>query len=225
MIDDKIKLIKKLKPNYLILLDFEKIKNIQPTEFLRMLKHLGVKRFVCGNDFKFGYNRLGGIEDLLKFFEVKIISDITHNGERISTTSIREHLKKGDVSNANIMLNRNYSINGIVVEGTKIGRTLGIRTANIKPDQTFIPANGVYITKTKVGLITYKSVTNIGHNPTLNKQTIRRVETHILNFNKEIYNKNIKISFVKYLRAEQTFNTKEELQVQLGQDIENAKYT
>lgn len=188
-----------------------------------MLKFIGVKRFLCGNDFRFGKDRKGDINTLVRYFHTKIITDITHNGKRISSTLIKEKIKNGDISNANIMLNKNYHIKGKVIKGNQMGRTLGYKTANIKPDNIIIPAPGVYITKVKIGLLNHLSLTNIGYNPTINKQDNLRIETHIINFNREIYGKNIKIQFIKYLRAEQKFNTKEELIAQLEDDIINAK--
>ena len=170
-----------------------------------------VKYITCGADFRFGFKREGDIIDLRKKFKLTVVDDYIVNRTRVSTSIIKEFIADGLIEEANNLLKAPYTICGKVVHGNKIGRKLGYPTANIEYQDYLLPKNGVYLTITTIKDIKYLSMTNIGFNPTINEQSKPRLEVHILDFNEEIYDEEIEVSFIKYLREERKFNNKEEL--------------
>lgn len=198
--------------------------NLSPEEFIDILyEKLNCRVLVVGEDYCFGKNRAGNVNILKKIgekkgIEVIKISDILVDGERVSSTKIRESLKAKNIKKANLLLNRCYSILGIVSEGNKLGRTIGFPTANIIPEKNkLLPPDGVYITKTIYNGKVYKSLTNIGKNPTINN-SIRTVETYIFDFNQNIYGKEIEVLFLEWVRDVKKFVSLEELKQQIAKD-------
>ena len=221
--EQKIKLIEELGVDYLIIFNFYAVQKVFFNEFIKMLKKINVKNIVCGNDFRFGFKREGDVIDLKKHFKV-IISDYTeYKDTRISTSIIKELICDGHVEYAKELLTRDYKIIGEVIHGSKIGRKLGFPTANIDYSVYLLPKNGVYVCKVKYNDKNYIGMTNIGYNPTINEQKERRLEVHILDFNEEIYGEELEISFVKFIREEQKFNSKEELINKLQDDYDICK--
>ncbi len=218
-LDDKIKKIKELKIDYLFVLKYDDFKNMFYDEFIKMLKKVNVKKVSIGKDFKFGFKQEGDYIDLQNKFEVNIIEDFYINEEKVSSTLIRENLKEGNIIKVNQFLGYNYFINGIVEKGNQIGVTIGFPTANMVYDNILKP--GVYKTNTIINNTTYSSITNIGINPSINKLNKLKVETHIINFNEDIYNKEIRVEFLDFIREEKKFNNKEELIEQLNKDKQN----
>ena len=209
--NQKAHYLEDLGVDYLLIFPFEVIKDVFYNEFIVMLSKLNVKNITCGKDFRFGYKREGDIIDLKKKFKLNILEDEVEDDIRISSTQIKYLLTEGLIEEANSLLDKPYTINGIVVEGNKIGRKLGFPTANIYYSNYTLPKNGVYLT-----IVTYKgkkylSMTNIGHNPTLNAQEKTRLEVHILDFNEQIYGEELEISFIKYIREEKKYNSKDDL--------------
>ncbi|MDP3453486.1 MAG: riboflavin kinase, partial [Bacteroidales bacterium] len=143
----------------------------------------------------------------------------------ISSTKIRESLLKGDIESANLMLGYRYGLEGVVVEGQRIGRTIGFPTANIMLYEPLklLPADGVYAVWAESLGRCYKGITNIGTRPTISHMNERTIETHILGFDEDIYGLSFKIEFVKRLRNEQKFASLHELKLQLERDRLNAK--
>ena len=146
------------------------------------------------------------------------------NNERISSSIIKNFICDGDVEYANKLLDRYYSIVGEVVHGSKVGRKLGFPTANIGYSKYLLPKNGVYAVRVKYLDKFYIGMANIGYNPTINEQKERRLEVHILDFDKEIYGEVLEISFLKFLREERKFVSREELIKNLSLDYENCKF-
>lgn len=215
----KEKYLADLGVDYLLIIPFNTIKNVFYDEFIGVLKKLKVKYLTCGADFRFGYKREGDIVDLKKHFKVKVVEDYTVNDVRVSTTLIKKTLEEGNLDDANNLLDKPYTIIGTVVKGNQIGRKLGYPTANIDYSEYVLPKKGVYFT-----IVTYKgnkflAMTNIGNNPTLNEQVKTRLEVHILDFSSEIYNEQLEISFIKYLREEKKYASKEELISSLNETI------
>ena len=215
----KISLIEEMGVDYLIILPFRVIKLVFFNEFIKILKKLKVKYITCGIDFRFGFKREGDVVDLKKKFKVQVLDDFLINQTRVSTSLIKNFIKDGYITEANNLLTKPYCIIGEVVHGNKIGRKLGYPTANIDYKDYILPKNGVYLTVVKINNTKYLSMTNIGHNPTLNEQEKPRLEVHILDFNEEIYGENIEISFIKYLREERKYDSKEELMKSLEETI------
>ena len=145
------------------------------------------------------------------------------DGEVVSSTLIRSLIRSGDVDECAKYLGRNYDIGGEVVVGNRLGKKLGFPTSNIMIDETMVtPPNGVYITYCIYNGIKYPSVTNVGVKPTVGTYK-KNMETHIFNFNKELYGKHIKIEFLKMTRDEVKFDSVDELSAQIARDCRQAK--
>jgi riboflavin kinase / FMN adenylyltransferase len=193
-----------------------------------LVKSLKVKHLIIGYDHKFGNNRDGDINTLRNFakeydYEVEEISvqDIDHIN--VSSSKIRRALEKGDVELANKYLGYGFFINGTVVKGKQLGRTLGYPTANllIGDEDKMIPAIGIYFVSVKIDHEEFHGMLSIGKNPTTDNDELVKIEVNIFDFDKDIYNKNISISFIKRLRDEQKFEGLEPLKDQLKRDKEN----
>ncbi len=202
----------------------EKIMKMMPDEFIRWLcKSYNVKGIIVGFNFKFGYKNLGDVETLEKFqkeykYKLYVMKPYTMQDEIISSTSIRKELLDGNVKKAFNMLSRPYMLSGKVIDGKKLGRTIGFPTANLEINkEKVIPKKGVYYTNVKIDEKTFKGITSVGNNPTVNGQELT-LETYILNFNEDIYGKEIKVYFIDRLRDEIKFNNINELVAQLKKD-------
>lgn len=202
----------------------EKIMKMMPDEFIRWLcKSYNVKGIIVGFNFKFGYKNLGDVETLEKFqeeykYKLYVMKPYTMQDEIISSTSIRKELLDGNVKKAFNMLSRPYMLSGKVIDGKKLGRTIGFPTANLEINkEKVIPKKGVYYTNVKIDEKTFKGITSVGNNPTVNGQELT-LETYILNFNEDIYGKEIKVYFIDRIRDEVKFNNINELVAQLKKD-------
>ena len=191
--------------------------------FLEMLIADGAAGFVCGYDFRFGHRGEGTAEKLAAFAEERILPCIivpeqTMDGEKISSTRIRALLEKGHVETATTMLRHPHILTGSVVHGRGLGHTIGIPTANLLlPEELVKPAFGVYACKVWMDGRYYIAVTNIGTRPTVNGQNVT-VEPWILDFDGDLYGKEISLEFHKFLRPERKFANLEELKVQIQKD-------
>ncbi len=180
---------------------------------------------IIGYDHRFGCDRKGDINLLKQFgpnlgYQVKEIPAQLIDDAAISSTKIRNFLILGQISNANKMLGRFYSLAGIVVHGNKLGRTIGYPTANIKPNDSdqLLPALGIYAIKVIHNNNTYCGMLNIGYNPTVTDKKELRIEANIFDFNEDIYGQNIEILFIEKTRDEQKFGSLIELKDQLHRD-------
>lgn len=209
--DERKTLIESCGIDYLLFIEFELIKDLSFSQFHELLSKLNVDTCVCGTNFKYGNKKEGNFQKLSNDFKVIVAKDIMIEKEKISTSLIKKLLTDGDIILANKMLGRLYSVCGIVVNGNKIGRKLGFKTANIEYKNYHLPKNGAYMVYVYHNNKQYLGMANIGYNPTLNEQNKKRVEVHILNFDKQIYNENIRIEFIEFLREERKFHSKEEL--------------
>ena len=189
-----------------------------------IISALHTRKLVIGYDHKFGKDRQGDFENLKAHagsygFDVEEISKQEIDDVAISSTKIRNALNDGAVEKAHDFLGRYYEINGIVIPGDKIGRTLGFPTANIQVEYPFklIPADGTYAVTATVQGTKHHAMLNIGNRPTMEGKT-RRIEAHLFDFKGEIYSESIQITFIKKLREEKKFNSREALIVQLKED-------
>ncbi len=226
-IKEKTKLLEYFQLENLIIHPFDKnFSELNPEEFVSevLVKQLNVYKIVIGYDHRFGKNRAADIHDLIAFgkkygFEVEQINAKEINEIAVSSTKIRKALMDGNIKLANKYLGYPFIITGFVVNGKKLGRTLGFPTANINIEENYklLPKNGVYLAKSKIENIEYFGMMNIGNNPTIgeNKQS---VEIHFFNLNEDLYNKEIQISILEHIREEKKFNTLDELKDQLGKD-------
>ena len=190
---------------------------------------IGVKKLVIGYDHHFGKNREGNIETLKKYateynFEVEEIPAHEIDSINVSSSKIRKALEEGDIQTANTFLGYNYFISGKVIDGKKLGRTIGYPTANIhiENEAKLIPKIGVYAATAIVDGVQYKGMMNIGYNPTTDTDNKIKTELHIFNFDKNIYGCNLTLQIKARLRDEEKFASLNELTKQLHADKEHA---
>lgn len=225
--EQKAEEIKKMNVDYLYMIDFSKdIMKLTPEEFIKkvLLSRFNIGLIVVGFNYRFGYKGQGDIEVLKKLsekygFEIIVVPPVKcDNGLIVSSTYIRKLIKDGKISIANILLGRNFSLQGKIIKGKCLGNKLGFPTANIKISNIIIPRLGVYKTSVIYGEKSFDSITNIGMTPTFDGHEIV-VETHLIDFNKDIYGKNIKVELLDFIRPERKFNDIEELISQVKKDI------
>lgn len=210
---------------YKLLFD-EKIRSLSPEDFVRkiLVDKLNCKSVVVGFDYKFGYNASGDSKDLINLgkkygFQVFVIEPVYIGDEIISSTKIRRFIRAGDLNSASSMLGKNYKVKGKIVPGKHLGSKIGFPTANISLLETYvIPKHGVYATNIKIDGKTYLSATSVSYNPTFNENKLK-METHIMDFNEDIYGKIIELEFLYFLRSDIKFNSIEELKNQIANDI------
>ena len=227
---EKIRLIEKSGIDILICEDFtHEYANLSPIEFVKniLVDKIGVKAVFVGHDYAFGKGRKGNIALLGQLgeefgFEVHVVDAVKVNDVLVSSTKIRDTIQKGDVKKVAGFLGRNYSISGKVGRGKDRGKGLGFPTANLKSIEEINPKPGIYVVHVFYRDHPYQGVVNIGFNPTFADCALS-IEVHILDFNKEIYDEDIKISFVERLRDEKTFDSPEALVEQIKKDVEIAR--
>ncbi len=223
----KISILEEMGIDYYFEQEFnQEFASLRAEEFIKniLLDKLKVNTVVVGDDFRFAHKNEGNVEILkemgeLHDFKTKIISQLHASDDRISSTRIRNLLKKGKLKKALGLLGRPYQMCGEVVHGKKIGRKLGFPTANIKLETNYaLPPEGVYAAKVKFDGKEYVASANLGYNPTFNNENIS-FEVYILDFEGDIYGKRICVDIIEFLRDEENFNNKEELIEQMNKDI------
>jgi len=226
-IEERTYLLEKTGLDHLIIHPFTKqFSRLTALEYVRdiLVKCLKVKKVIIGYDHRFGRNRAANIDDLKEFgkiydFEIEEISAKEIDDVAVSSTKIRRALNAGDVATANSYLDYNFMISGTVVKGKAIGRTIDYPTANLELNNSYklIPKNGVYIVKAQLGDQEVFGITSIGTNPTVggDKKTI---ETHFLDFDQDLYGKEITVEFLKFIRDEEHFESVEILRQAIVND-------
>ncbi len=229
--EEKAALIEKLGVDYLFNIEFtQDIAKMNPMKFIDdlLVDKMNIREAFCGFNYRFGYQAAGNPDilrkrGLVKGFNVNEIGPVTIDGDVVSSTLIRGLIRAGDVEECEKFLGRKYSVGGEVVVGNRLGRTIGFPTSNIMIDENMVtPPNGVYITKCIYNGQVYDSVTNVGVKPTIGVFK-KNMETHIFDFNKELYGKHIQVVFLKMTRDEVKFHSVEELSAQIVKDCEQAK--
>ncbi|MGN0914743.1 MAG: bifunctional riboflavin kinase/FAD synthetase [Succinivibrio sp.] len=204
----------------------EQFASMDAKEYVLGLLHrdLGVKSVTVGSLFSFGKGGKSTIDDLKKIgetvgMEASAIEGVMQDGERLSSTRIREFLMKGQLGLAKKALGRYYSMSGIVVHGNQIGRTLGFPTANVNINRRISPLRGVYAVKVLCDHGLYNGMANVGCRPTVVKgQTKAILEVNIFDFKHDIYGEAIRVYFIEKIRDEQKFSSLDELKSRLEQD-------
>lgn len=226
----KLELLEREKPDFVYLRKFTReFMQKSPEEFVRLLvKNLKVRAVCVGYDYSFGYKAQGDVKMLSELgekygFKVFVTDVIKIDNEIISSTYIREMIKDGDMEKAERFLGRRFCIEGKVEKGLQNGTKMGIPTANVAYDKNMaIPKPGVYAGITYVDGRRLKSVINVGQNPTFAADKLT-IESHILDFNEDIYDKYIRVSFAKRMRGDIKFSGIDELIKQINSDIEEVR--
>ncbi|MFD2822325.1 bifunctional riboflavin kinase/FAD synthetase [Lacinutrix iliipiscaria] len=231
-IDERIKLLKAQGLDYLVIKPFTKsFSRLTAEEFVVnvLVEQLHVKKIIIGYDHHFGRNRTANIDDLKRFgqtynFEVEEISAQDINEVSISSTKIRKALAEGDIETANLFLGYNFMLQGTVIKGKGLGKTIGFPTANIniEEDYKLIPKQGVYVIQSQYNNQTIYGMMNIGTNPTINKNSNQSIEVHLFNFKKDIYDEFIHVELLHRIRDEQKFDSIEDLKKQIQEDKTSA---
>ena len=201
---------------------------LSPEEFVDyIVKKVNCKMLVVGENYNFGKGRAGNYETLKKLgeqrgIEVIAIPSVGYGYMRVSSTRIRGLIDCGRLSDVIPMLKKPYFIISKVIEGEKRGRKMDFPTINLMPnDEKLLPADGVYVSLVNVDGIVYRGITNVGNNPTFDSDK-RTVETNIIDFDRDIYGKDVLVGFYDWIRTEQKFSDMEELKLQLARDRQAA---
>lgn len=229
---EKILRLAELPVDHVLILHFNQtFANQEPEDFIRkvLVEGLHVKHLVVGDDFHFGKSRRGNVAMLRRAgeiaeFDVEDTPSFQVDGQRVSSTLIRDALGAGDLARAKKLLGRHYSVCGRVAHGQKRGRLLGFPTANIRMFRKNTPVEGVFaVTMTGIGGREIPGVANVGTRPTVGGGKSVLLETHLFRFDGEIYGRTVEVHFRKKIREELRFNSFEELRAQIGKDVAAAK--
>ncbi|WNR46691.1 bifunctional riboflavin kinase/FAD synthetase [Paenibacillus roseipurpureus] len=227
----KMEIFKNMGVNHAYVVTFDaSLMRLSPEQFVDgVLDRLGVDSVICGFDFTFGFQGRGTPDSLCELshgkFSVEVVRPFHMNGDKVSSTRIREALQQGELDTVTRLLGRPYSISGIVVDGAKRGRTLGFPTANLQLDEPYVsPTHGVYAIKAHVRGEIYQGVMNIGIKPTFDTGELKpSFEAHLFEFSEQIYGELVTVELIAFLRPERKFASLDELVTQIKMDAEAAK--
>jgi len=225
----KIDILKKSNLDYLIILRFnKKLMSMTSKNFIEkiIIEKLNVKSLTVGDDFKFGHNQTGNINNLIEyskkgFFSIKIEKKHNFDNIRISSSVIRDAIVQNDFVKASKMLGRPYSVSGKIIHGDKKGSEIGFPTANIKLEANIL-LNGVYAVSTYINNKKYNAVANIGYKPTFSGKKYL-FEAHIFNFSSDLYGERLEFNIISKIRDTKKFSNVEELKNYIRKDINAAK--
>jgi riboflavin kinase/FMN adenylyltransferase len=229
--DQKIEALGVLGIEQTIVIHFDKaFSQIRAEEFLRevIVDRLQAKEVYLGRGFAFGHNREGHIDLLRKVssqlgFLADEVPEVQIRGERVSSSRIRELILEGQINLARRMLGRPYGVQGRVVRGAARGQKLGFPTANIDPQNRVIPKRGVYVTAILIDGQWRQSVTNVGVRPTFGATAPSSIETHVLDWSDDLYERTVRVRFLHRLRDEKKFGSIDELKSQIERDVARAQ--
>ena len=229
---EKINFLKKYNINIYIEFTFDKnLSELSADQFVKeiLINKLNIKNVIVGKDFKFGKNRSGNFQILENYskennFDVHLVESVmlSDGSSKFSSSIIRENIKNAEMEKVNFALGRPWHIHGTVIEGDKKARKINFPTANIIPGKHILPRKGVYCVEVCIDNEKYLGVSNFGKRPTVDGSKVL-LETHIFNFNKEIYGNELTVRFLTFIRPEQKFANFDELAKQIKKDIETAK--
>lgn len=227
----KVEILKQFNLDYGIFFDFtESFSKLTAEEFIKkiLVELLNIKIAVVGHNYRFGYKALGNVDTLKKYskiysYKVYVVPPVIREGIVVSSSYIRELIKSGKVEEANSLLGRFFPLQGKVIHGQEIGRKLGFPTANLQISEDLVlPKAGVYVTRVKIEDKFYIAVTNVGSKPTFGGKSIS-VESYILDYNENLYDKYLEVEFITRIRDEIKFQNLEALKEQVFKDINYAK--
>ena len=225
---EKIARLDQLGVDHLLIIPFDNtFASLTSEDFIRkiLVDVVHTRKLVIGYDHHFGKNREGSFDHLVEYgpkygFDVEEIPAQDIDQVAVSSTKIREALRKGDIQTANRYLGYAYPFNGKVMKGRQLGRKIEFPTANLEiiPNKKLIPANGVYAVNVIVDNAIFNGMMNIGFRPTVSDEKVRTIEVHIFDFDNDIYEKEIKVRMITRIRNEIRFNGIDELREQLKKD-------
>lgn len=224
---EKMHIFERLGVDYLIECPFtQEIRCMEAEAFIeKIVRQLHVKCMVVGEDFRFGHQRRGDYRMLQAQekqlgYQAIVVEKMQEDARDISSTFIREEITAGNIAKANHLLGYRYFVTGEVVHGNQFGRTMGIPTMNqLPPEEKLLPPNGVYVTETVIGEKRYRGITNVGCKPTVGEKNPIGVETHLFDFEEDVYGRTVTVEFLASVRSERRFSSVEELKSQLRRDI------
>jgi riboflavin kinase/FMN adenylyltransferase len=201
-----------------------------PETFVRtvLVDWLRVSEVWVGANFLFGHDRAGNVSMLRALgarygFNAEKIDPVRYKDFVVSSTRIRRLVSEGRVDEAGALLGHQYFIDGKIVHGAHRGRTIGFPTANLCTENELLPPHGVYATTARIGEVVYPSVTNIGTRPTVDQSGAMTVETHVFNFDRDLYGKTVRVGFVQRMRDERKFDSLDALRAQIDEDVRGAR--
>jgi riboflavin kinase/FMN adenylyltransferase len=226
-VEERVQLLKNEGVDIVAPLTFNReLAKVSARDFVGLLqKHLKMRGLVIGPDFTLGHNREGNAETLRALgmemgFSVTVVAPKTVEGEVASSTVIRQALAEGNMEKVTRLLGRPFSLKGTVTRGEHRGTGLGFPTVNLKVDAKMaVPPDGVYATRAYIEGQEYQAMTNIGVRPTFGDNNERTIESFILNYNQDVYGKEVKIELIQRLRGEKSFDSIEELKQQIADDV------
>ena len=224
----KIDILSRLKPESIVFLNFEDVKDLSPEDFCDILNDkLNTKSIVVGKDFKFGKNRQGDVNFLISHFgkhNVHVLDDYVVKDSKISSTLIKSTINEGKLDLANQYLGYSFKLKGKVVHGNRMGHKIGFPTANINVDTDLVtPKFGVYEVVVTKEDQKYKGVMNVGYKPTVSNDLILSYEVHILEFDEDIYDSLLEVELTSFIREEVKFDNIKQLKNQIAIDIKAIK--
>jgi len=206
------------------------LSNWEPETFVRsvLVDWLRVAEVWVGANFLFGHDRSGNFSMLRVLgarygFKAEKIDPVRYKDFVVSSTRIRRLVSEGRVDEAGALLGHHYFLDGTIVRGDQRGRTIGFPTANLCTDNELLPPHGVYATTARIAGIVHPSITNIGTRPTVDTSGRTVVETHVFDFDRDLYGQTVRISFVQRLRDERAFASLDELRAQIEADCQRAR--
>lgn len=228
-IDEKEELLAAFGLNHLVIAEFSNsFASMEAEDYIKeiLIKNFNPRKIVIGYDHRFGKDRKGNIELLKKLsikynYEVEEISQQTIDEISVSSTKVRDYLLKGNIKEANKLLAHPFTIKGRVIHGDKIGRELGFPTANIqiKNPHKLIPASGVYAANIKIDNTYYKGALSIGYRETVFDNSTLTTEVFILDFDSDLYNKDLDILFIDFIRPQIKYENWDLLKEQIKKDV------
>ncbi len=228
--EDKLEYLRDSGLDGVLVLPFDlALSRLTPRDFVHdyLLAKLGVEAVVVGHSVSFGHKRAGNAAVMVELghdfgFETVVVGPVKVGGVEVSSTKVREVIGAGDLSQAARLLGRYHFLRGPVIHGRERGRTIGFPTANLDSQTECVPPDGVYATRVVLPEGAYPSITNIGMRPTF-QESARSIEAHIFDFNRDIYDRTIRLEIVERVRPERKFESAAALGQQITLDLKRAK--
>nr|WP_226894947.1 bifunctional riboflavin kinase/FAD synthetase [Luteolibacter marinus] len=228
-LDHKAEILGRMGVDFLLALTFDLERAAQDADdFVQEVVAVGVKTIAVGDDWRFGKARAGDVALLARYagdlgFTLKALPPVMMDGERISSTRIRQAIRDGSLDAAARMLGRRYTVEGKVVEGRKLGRQIGFPTANVERGEEQFPPDGVWAVRVREGAGRWNGVANLGVRPTVDGED-RVLEVHLFDYSGDLYGRILEVEFIKHLRHERKFESLDALKEQISHDVAEALY-